>query len=86
MKIIITIIIIIIIIITRTASSYEWGPSPPCTAETTEVGPKDDELGGKVRTQANVWAVVFAGMGSALEAQKAECVPIWICCNKPRPH
>ena len=25
-------------------------------------------------------------MGSALEVQKAECVPIWICCNKARLH
>ena len=43
----------------RTASSYERGPSPlrnsdPATTEPTEVGPKDDGLGAKVRTQANV--------------------------------
>ena len=50
----------------------------PRTAEPTEVGPKDDGLWAKVKTQANVWAVVFAVMGSALEVQKAECVPIWI--------
>ena len=64
--------------LTRTASSYERGP--------TEVDRKDDGLGTKVKAQANVWAMLFAVMGSALEVLKAECVLIWICCNKPRPH
>ena len=50
-----------------------------------KLAPKDDGLGAKVRTQANVWAMVFAVMGSALEVQKADCVLIWICCTKPRP-
>ena len=37
---------------------------------------KDDGPGPKVRTQANVLAMVFTVVGSALEVQKAECVPI----------
>ena len=70
--------------LTRTASSYERGPSPPARLgphapqSPRKLAPKDEGLGVKVRTQANVWAVVFAVMGSALEVQKAECVPIWI--------
>ena len=77
---------------TRTASSYEWGPSPPtqlgyhAPRSPWKLAPKNDGLGTKVRTQANVSAVVFVVMGSALEVQKAECVPIWICCNKASPH
>ena len=73
-----------IIIITRTSSSYEQGPSPParlgpCAPQSPpKLAQKDAGLGAKVKTQANVWAVVFAVMGSALEVQKAECVPIWI--------
>ena len=51
---------------------------PPAQQSPRKLAPKDDGLGAKVRTQANIWAVVFAVMGSALEVQKAECVPIWI--------
>ena len=79
-------ILLIIIILTRTASSYERGPSPPARRRAHRSWPKGWWLGAKVKTQANIWAVVFAVMGSVPEEQKAECVLIWICCSKPRPH
>ena len=47
--------------------------------------PVDDRLGAKVRRQSNIWTTVFAVIGSALEVQKAECVPIWICFTKLCP-
>lgn len=46
---------------------------------------KDDGLWASVRIQANIWAACFTIMGSILEVHKAECVVIWVCCDKSHP-
>ena len=78
----------IIAILIRTASSYERGPSHPAQLgpralqSPPNLAPKDAGLGAKVKTQASVWAVVFAVMGRALEVQKAECMCQISCRSK----
>ena len=43
-----------LLFLTRSASSYKQGPSPHAPQSPWKFAPKDDGLGAKVRTQANV--------------------------------
>ena len=44
------------------------GGQAPCEMQSQwKFAPKDDGLGAKVRTQANVWAEELAVMGSVVE-------------------